>query len=346
MEKSKKSKRKVVKILIISLISILFVMLMLVGVLALYINNKLNKINYIEIDVGNIEINEGVEERLAGYRNVVILGIDNFSDANELNGNSDCIIIATLDESAKEVKLTSIYRDTYLEIPGKGLDNINHAYPYAGPALTLSTINTNLDLNITEFVVISFESVINAIDALGGIEIEITSEEIQYLNAYIKQISKKMKIEAQLIKKAGNHKLDGVQALAYSRIRYTAGADYKRTERQRTVIIKMFEKAKEMPKMQLLKAMDEILPIISTNIKKDEIIPAVLQLSKYKVKENGGWPYNVREYIDGKWHGVPVTLEKDVIRLHKEIFGEEDYIPTQKVQEISRKIVERTGYEI
>jgi len=344
MKKEKKSNKKV---LIISLISILTIIVILIGTLLLYINSKLNKINYVEIDIAKIEINEGVKEALEEYRNVVILGIDNFAEADELSGRSDCIIIVTLNEKTKEVKLTSVYRDTYIEIPGRGLDNINHAYPYGGPTLALSTINANLDLDITEFVVISFESVINAVDALGGIEMNIESDEIKHMNAYIRQICKKMGLEAEQIKKPGTYTLNGVQALAYSRIRYTEGADYKRTERQRTVINKMFEKAKVMPKTELLKAIDEILPIITTNINKDEILPAVMQLSGYKIKESRGWPYNVREYIDvdnGKWRGAPVTLEGDVSRLHKEIFGEENYIPTKRVQEISRKIIERTGY--
>jgi LCP family protein required for cell wall assembly len=253
-------------------------------------------------------------------------------------------MIATLDQATNEVKLTSIYRDTYVEIPGRGLDKINHAYAYGGPALLLSTINTNLDLNITEFVAVNFDSLVNSVDAVGGIDMYISSDEVKYINGYINAIAKSTGIETENITKEGQYHLNGVQALAYSRIRYTEGWDYKRTERQRVVLSKMLEKAKTMNSTDLIAVVDTMLPMITTNISKDEIRGKLLEINKYSAKEGIGWPYNVRGYTGSAWYGAPVTLESNVKRLHKEVFREEDYTPTAKVKEISKKIINKTGY--
>jgi LCP family protein required for cell wall assembly len=345
-EIQKKTNRKGLKILIVSMITIMTIILIIIGMIFLYINSKLNKINYIEI--GKAEMNEGVNEILANYRNIAILGIDSYVDVYEEDGRSDNIMIARLNETTNEIKVISVYRDTYVEIPGYGLGNINHAYMYGGPELALSTININMDLNITEFVVVNFDSVINTIDILGGVEIKVTSEETKYINAYINGLSRNTGIRTQNITREGMHMLDGVQAVAYSRIRYTYGGDHKRTERMRTVLNEMLKQAQRTKLADLLKAVDEILPLITTNINKSEIMPTLIEISKYSISEGIGWPYNVREYIDSDnmsaWRGVPITLESNVERLHKEMFGNENYIPTERVQEISRRIIEKTGF--
>ena len=179
-----KNKLNYKKILII-VVSILLIVLLGLGMFGIfYIKSKLNKINYVNIDPGQIEVNNEVkeEEGLEGYRTIALLGIDSRKDDYGRGNRSDCIILAILNNKTKEVNLVSVYRDTYLKISGRGLDKVTHAYSFGGPELALSTLNTNLDLNITEFVTVNFEAVVDCVDAIGGIELDITVEEIKYIN--------------------------------------------------------------------------------------------------------------------------------------------------------------------
>ncbi len=155
------------------------------------------------------------------------------------------MIIASINEKTNEVKLISVYRDTYVYVTENGtkrLDKITHAYSYGGAQNTLKSLNEALDLNITEFVTVNFDAVIAAVDSLGGVYIDLDSSEIKYINDYIDATSQSSGIKSSHITSTGRQKLDGVQAVAYSRIRYTAGGDYKRTERMRTVVEAMLSK--------------------------------------------------------------------------------------------------------
>lgn len=311
------------------------------GTLYGIIKSKLSKMNTVTLD--NIEINEGVEESLKGYRNVAIFGID--ARENVYTGSrSDCIIIATINEKTKEVKLTSVYRDTYLYIDGHGYDKITHAYAYGGPELAINSLNKNLDLDIKEFVAINFDAVVEIVDAVEGVEIDITEDELNYINKYIDGVNNQMGRHDAHITHAGNQNLSGVQALAYSRIRYTTGGDYKRTERMRNVLNLVFEKVKKKNVVELNKLADMLLPRVYTNILEKDIIAGIPKISKYKVTTNQGWPYDVREYFPKAWYGAPVTLESNVKKLHEVLFGDGNYEVSSKVKEYSEGISEITGY--
>jgi len=316
--------KKFFKILLI----IFIVLIVLLGIAAGLIYSKLSKINYIDVSKEDIEVNCGIEERLTGYRNIAIFGIDTRANTYS-ESRSDCIIIASINHDAKEIKLVSVYRDTYLNIPGYGLDKVNHAYAYNGPALSMSTLNTNLDLDITEFVTVNFEATKYIIDAIGGVKVEVTDAEAR-------QIPR--------ITSGGAYLLDGEQALAYGRIRKIDN-DYVRTERMRTVLTAVFEKAKTLSVGELNKLVDELLPEVYTNIKGTEILAMVPKIYSYKIVQSQGWPYETKGItLNGGWYGPPVNLEKNVSELHKELFGTEDYVPTEKVQEISDRIINVTGY--
>lgn len=333
------------KIILIILLVIIILLGILVGVGYWYVNDKLGKVNYVEIDKSQIEINEGVEDTLNGYRTIAIFGVDSRSNELEQGTRTDCIILATIDQKTKEVKLTSVYRDTYLELTGRSLDKVNHAYAYGGAELSLSTLNTNLDLDITEFVTLNFESVVDIVNAVGGININITSEELKYINSHISSTNAITKHNSSYITKAGNQTLDGVQALAYGRIRYTAGGDYKRTERMRDIMEAVLEKAKKMSVAELNSFVDKLLPEVYTNIKSNEILSLVPQIASYKIVDSAGWPYNTRgATINGVWYGPPITLLSNVKELHEKVYGQTDYEPSAKVKEISNKIVNKTGY--
>lgn len=316
--------KKFLKILLIILIVII-----LIGIasIAIFLKSKLNKINYENVTANDIEINEGVEEILTGYTNIALLGLDARDNTFE-NSRSDCIMIISINNETKNVKIASVYRDTYLQIEGIGLDKVTHAYAYGKAPLALSTLNTNLDLDITKYVTINFDSVVNIVDAIGGVEIEVTSAEATQIPG---------------ISGAGTYNLTGAQSLAYGRIRKIDN-DYARTERMRTVVIKVFEKAKGLTYTQLNSLIDKLLPEVSTNISQKEILSYASKIATYNVIDNFGWPYNVRGYTGTAWYAAPVTLETNVKQLHESLFENEEYEVSETVKGISTKIINKTNY--
>ena len=341
-----KKKSKGLKIFLRVLLVLLIIIVIIAGIAVGYVTNKLGKITVEEIDETAIGIDEETQERHSVYINIALPGIDSREDDYGVGNRSDCIIIASLDEKTKQIKLISVYRDTYMQIEEKGkqvLDKVTHAYAYGGAQNTLKALNTNLDLNITEYVTVNFDAVISAVDAMGGVTIDIDSSEIEYINDYIKSTSQSSGISSSAITKAGSQTLDGVQAVAYSRIRYTAGGDYKRTERMRTVIEAMLNKAKTLSISQLNKLIDTVLPRVSTNISGAEILGLVPSITSYSISDSIGWPYKTEGITLDRWYGVPVTLESNVLQLHQEVFGQTDYVVNDTIKDISQQIINKTG---
>lgn len=337
--------KKFLKIFGIILLAIVIVIVTAILSGYFYLNNKLSKMQQVDIDENNLSVSTEVEENLTGYRNIALFGVDSRdSDLGEGN-RSDCIIIASINNDTKEINLISVYRDTYVDIEGYGLDKITHAYSYGGPELALKTLNKNLDLNIKEFVTVNFDAVADAVDALGGVEIRIEEDEVYYVNSAIRDTAIHTGLEADYIESAGLQNLNGVQAVGYSRVRYTEGGDYRRTERMRTVIEAMFKKLTTKSVGEINNFADKILPEVYTNIEPNEVISLAPTLLTYKMSESIGWPYKVKGYTSDRWYGVPVTLEENVKQLHEEMFGEEGYTPSETVQETSNSIIRKTGYE-
>lgn len=342
-----KKKNKGLKIFLRVLIVIIVIILGIAIAGYSFVHSKLSKMKTEYIDKTAIGISEEAKDSLKGYRNIALLGIDSRADDYGTGNRSDCIIIASINEKTKEVKLLSVYRDTYVYVTENGnkkLDKITHAYSYGGAQNTLKSLNEALDLNITEYVTVNFDAVIAAVNALNGVEIDITSEELKYINDYIDATSQSSGIKSSHLSKAGRQTVDGVQAVAYSRIRYTAGGDYKRTERMRTVVTAMAKKAKTLSIGQLNKLADEILPRVSKNIENNDIIALIPSALSFDITESLGWPYNVKGITTTAWYGVPVTLESNVIKLHKELFGQEDYKVSETVKEMNDAIIKKTGY--
>ena len=311
-----------------------------------YVGNKLGKLQKVDINKEELGISQETSKSLKDYRNIALFGVDSRNHDLEQGNRSDCIIIASINNNTKEVKLISVYRDTYVQIQGHGLDKITHAYSYGSAQLALNTLNTNLDLNISEFATVNFDVVADAVDELGGIEINIESqEEMRYLNNYIGETSKVTEKTTPKVTKTGKQTLNGVQAVAYSRIRYTAGGDYKRTERMRDVLTAMLAKLKTKSLSEINKFADKILPEVYTNISSGDILALTPSLMSYKITESIGWPYTTKGITLNRWYGVPVTLEQNVTQLHKEAFGESDYTPSETVKNISSQIVKKTGYK-
>lgn len=334
--KNKKKMKTWQKVLIVLFI-IIFV---LAFVLYSYIQSKLNKINYVTLNKEELEISENVKE---GYRNIALFAVDSRNLESYSGSRSDGIIILSINEKTKDAKLVSVYRDSYVQVDGHGYTKINHAYAYGGPTLAIKTLNKNLDLNISEFVAVNFEAVSDAVNLIGGIEIKVESNEVAQLNKYIKETADIMGVTANSIPKAGTYTLNGVQAVAYGRIRKTAGGDYKRTERMRTVIMKTFEKAKKMDIGTLNKLVDTVLPEVQTNITSNEILSLATQVASYNIVDNKGWPYKVTEKTIDASYVIPTTLESNVEQLHKELFDQDDYVVPSSVKEISNNIAKKTG---
>lgn len=342
MSKSnKRTNRRGLRIFLKVLLVLLIILVIFFSAVTWYIYSKLSKVNYVKLE--NIEINEGVAEQLKGYRNIAIFGVDARSNTFE-NTRSDIIMIASLNQDTNQVKLVSVYRDSYLYIDGYGYDKVTHAYAYGGPQLAINTLNKNLDLNITEFVTVNFNAVIDIIDAIGGIELDVDSEELGYLNKYVSDVNRELGRNDSSLKRTGVSNLTGAQALAYSRIRYTAGGDFKRTERSREVLNATFAKAKKMSVSKLNKLADILLPKVYTNIPPSDMLGMIPQIYNINITEGEGWPYKTQFYNNGISYVAPVTLEQNVKQLHEHLFNDSDYEVSSKVKEYSDGIIKKTGY--
>ena len=340
-------KKKALKI--IGIVFLIIIVIALGAALGgyIYLRNMLGKINHVDINKDAIEINEEAKKlKKSGYRTIALFGVDSRSNKLENGTRSDGIILAVIDEKTKKIDLVSVYRDSYLQIPGRSIDKVTHAYAYGGAELSMSTLNTNLDLDITEFATVNFSVLSDIVDSIDGVKIKITSEEIKYINKYIGEVERVSGKKSSSITTPGTHNLDGVQAVAYSRIRYTSGGDYKRAERMRTVLSAIISKSKGLGITKLNRLANKLLPEIYTNIDSNEIISMIPQIATYSVSNSMGWPYEVKgATIKKVWYGVPVTLESNVKKLHEEVYSKQtDYEVSSKVKEISNQIIKRSGY--
>lgn len=327
--REEKKKRKGLKTFGIIVLVLTIILVLILGSIFWYVNDKLSKMQKVDIDENNLNVSAQAKEQLADYRNIAIFGIDSREDTYSKGNRSDCIIIASINNKTKEVKLVSVYRDTYVQIEGHGLDKITHAYSYGEAPLAIKTLNTNLDLNIKEFVTVNFDAVKEIIDDIGGIQMNITSEEAPHISG---------------ITKAGTYNLTGEQALAYARIRYATGGDYKRTERMRDVLTAVANKVKTFNISQLNTLVDQVLPRVYTNITASDIFALLPSATSFKITESIGWPYETKGKTMDRWYGIPVTLESNVTKLQQEVFENKNYVPSETVKQISDDIVAKTGY--
>ena len=323
MKKMKMTKGKKITFWILGVL--LFFIIGTVGGVYIYANSLFNKMEKVEINKDNVGISQDVEDKLSKYddsiTNIALFGID-ASDGGV--GRSDSIMIATIDTHNKKLKLTSIMRDSYVNIDGRGLDKINHAYAFGKAELAIKTLNENFDLNISEFAAVNFSTLPKIIDKLGGIELDIDSEELKYINEYIADINRVNNTSVSGIETIGLQHVNGTQAMAYCRIRYTSGGDYKRTERHREVLSKMFEKILLMSPTSYPSLLNEILPMISTSLDASEIMDLgneVLKIGSTSLEQER---FPLDGYCEGKMIGgiYYLTFDKEttVNQLHDYIF--------------------------
>ncbi len=337
------------KILIV--VELLILLVLGVGV---YAASKYDLMNINPIDRENVMMNDEVagNKELKAYTNIALFGIDSRDESLGDGNRSDTIMVASINNKTKEIKMVSVYRDTYLFIPKENstYDKANLGYFYGGPELAINELNRNLDLDITDYVAVNFSALIDTIDAFGGIDIEITEKECFYINGYMTETSEITGKEKVELYESGLVHLNGMQATAFCRIRFVptvngTNDDYGRTERQRLVISKIAEKAKQADLATLNKVMDAVLPNISTSLTVKEMVELLSGIAKYELVDNAGFPFEKAATGMGSKGDcvVPVDLEYNVKELHRFLFGVEDYIVSGAVKEISDRIIEVSG---
>ena len=317
----------------------------LILVLGFWVVSKLDKLQKPKVDPEKVEVNDTIQEStlesMKGYTTVALFGLDTRQAGQLGSGNrSDTIIIASINNDTKEVKLVSVYRDTYLDLTNGKFNKCN------GPQQAMSMLNKNLDLDIQYYISVDFAAMTKAIDLLGGIDIDVDDTEIEHLNNYIVETSEVTGVKTTPLTKTGLQTLDGVQATSYCRIRYTAGDDFKRTERQREVIMQIVSKAKTMDISQVNDIIDAVFPLAATNYTNDELLAMAPQLLTYDIVDTTGFPFDkAAATVKGKGSCViPVNLEENVKQLHEYLFGTTDYQPSDEVKAISSQITTETGY--
>lgn len=331
-ERIRKKRRKRMIFIIIEVIILLLLLVVAFGM------NKMGKLNRLDIapSVTNKDLN------LEDYTNIALFGLD-AREGEESGIRSDAIIIASIDNKNKTIRLASVYRDTFLMQRDGSYFKANDAYAAGGPEEAVEMLNKNLDLNISDYGSVNFKALADVIDLVGGLKIKMTPEEIIHMNNYCVETSEVTGLSYEPIEPvAGTYKLNGVQAVSYSRIRYTAGGDFKRSERQRIVLTKIADKVKKAGIFKLNKIIDKVLPEVTTSFDMSEILKMAEYMITYDMGETQGFPKEVAtpDSIPG-YKGsfvVPVNLEYNVKVLHKFLFPNETYKPSETVASISDEI--------
>lgn len=334
----------------------IIVLVVLMG--GLFVYAKLGKLNHETINEEELDVNESVTENqvMKGYTTIALVGIDSRDDKLKSDWNSDTMIIASINNDTKKVKLVSVYRDTYLclgededENNSYGLANL--AYCTGGAKKMINMLNKNLDMNISDFVTVNFQAVAETVELLGGIDVEMKKEEVVHLNNYCVETSEVTGMDYTPLEEIeGVHHLNGVQAVAYARIRKTSGNDFRRAARQREVIYRIVEKAKNSSIATLNTVLDKIFPMIYTSLTEKEILSMGMNMLSYDIEDQTGFPFDhlygdtVKEAMDGVDCVLPITLESNVIKLHEFLYPEDSYVPSNEVKTYSQEIIDKSGF--
>lgn len=285
---------------------------------------------------------------MAGYTNIALFGLDSTQQSLDSGNNrTDVMIIASINNKTGDTKLVSLYRDTYLDVGDGNYQKANAAYAFGGPEQAIKMINKNLDLNITDYVTVGFEGVTDLVDEVGGVEIDVQSDEIEHLNNYQSTMATELGKEYVPVTAPGVQTLNGLQATAYCRIRYTDGGDFKRTERQKEVLSKAFEKLKKSGPVTMIKAANSLSSEVRTSLNPAEIASLALKAMRFNISETNGFPndqYRAVGYIGDQSCVIPVHLTDNVVWLHQYLFNDSSYQVSSTVQEISDQVSAKSGY--
>lgn len=275
--KKKKSKKILKSMLMVSMFCVAVLLGHILGRVHAQVNQVLNQRKESEIRLNEVVVDESQLDSDDQIINILLVGSDKRESWSE-SGRSDATMIATIDKKHKRLKLTSLMRDMYVEIPNHGKNKFNASYSYGGVPLLYQTIAYNFDLKIDGYVLVDFAAFIKVIKSLGGVNIELTEAEANYLiKAYKKGTETKVK--------PGMNNLNGKQALAYTRIRQDVEADFGRTARQRKVLQSLFTKIKTKSYSQLLELSGSVMPYITTDLSNDQIFSYMADVIKMGTTE-------------------------------------------------------------
>lgn len=340
-EKAAKKRRARRRKRVLVLLLEIFILVILLGIG--YILQKYGKISSDIFDGSNISVNEGVEQE--GYTTVALFGGDSREGQLEEGTHADTIMVVSIDEKTKEVKIISVYRDTPLRQKDEEILKANSAYFMGGPEEAINMLNRNLDLDIQDYVTVDFKALADVIDLLGGIEVDVTEAEAEELNNYLYETAMVAGKDAVYVSE-GLQTLDGVQAVTYARIRKNVGGDYARTERQQLVIQKVVEKVKKADILTINNIIDKVFEQVSTSFKLDEIVKLASGVTQYNIGGTAGFPF---EKTDGAIEGigsvvVPLGMIENVEELHAFLYPNEEYTVSATVRDIAADIESLTGY--
>lgn len=308
-----------------------------------YVMVKYGKIQLNVFGDGDILINDGVKQE--GYTTIALFGGDSREGQLEAGTHADTIIVASIDNETKEIRLMSIYRDTVVQETDGDLKKANNAYFQGGPQEAINMLNRNFDLDIKHYVTVDFKALADTIDLLGGIEVDVSDEEAVEMNRYIGETGMVVEKEAILVT-GGEQTLDGVQAVTYARIRKNVGGDYARTERQRLVIQKVVEKVKQTNLTTMNEIINEVFPQVSTSFTLGEVVKLAAGVLQYELGETAGYPF---EHTDSSIDGigsvvVPLGVAENVEELHAFLYPKDEYAVSQTVLNIADEIEYVSGY--
>ena len=336
------------------------VLLLFIGGLYVYgqISSRLDKIQQPELKRETIPVNPEAP-KMTGYKTYVLFGIDTRGEGSNLSAqNSDTMIIVSVNNDTGEVRMVSVYRDTLLDVGDGTYTKANAAYAYGGPEQAIAMLNTNLDLDISDYATADFSALTEVVDDLGGLDIPLSYAEIEHMNNYCKETSKLTGKSYTPVEKpepkpedeeaiVDTYHLNGVQVTSYCRIRYTASMDMGRTERQRKVLGMLFDKAKIAGLSSIFKIMDDVFPMVQTSLSKQDILGLIPTVIGYDFSDSTGFPAKYK-FSNIKVKGsiiVPTDLASNVTELHKFLYNDQNYTPSSEVLEKSNKILEIVGGE-
>ncbi|MCD7752279.1 MAG: LCP family protein [Lachnospiraceae bacterium] len=327
----------------------LFVLVAVAGIMfnVVHLTSATEGVTKVEIPEEEVRIQEEVKEsvEMKGYRNIALFGLDSTVGELTKNTRSDTIIIASVNLDTGEIKLMSVYRDTYLNLGDDTYSKCNAAYAKGGPQQAISMLNANFDLDITDFVAIGFEGLKEVIDVLGGIYIEIDEDELPYVNGYQLSMAVDMGIGYTEVTEAGYQLVDGLQAVAYCRIR-AIGNDFSRTARQREVLMAIMDAAQQTDPATLTKAVNVGAQYIATSVDLEDMVELAGQITDYYITDEGGVPTaDQRVFADLSCGDSIVTtdLTATASYVHQVLFGQTDYEVSANLQSISDIIAENTA---
>ncbi len=353
--KRRRRKRK-----IILLVMEVFVLLIVLG--ALYVWQALNKIEKAptgeKLEPSDLSINEEMDDEtmeiLQGYEDVAIFGVDNYFNGHADSGNSDVIMIASINNDTKEVRLVSVYRDTFLDTDvtqdtSPNFHKANRAFAIGGAEQSIRMLNSSLDLDIEDFVTVDFKAVTDVVNMLGGVEIDVDSAELKYINHHIDTTARATGEQAVHLTTTGLQTLNGTQATAYARIRSTAGSDFARAERQREVINEIVKKAKKADIVTINNIINTVFPEIYTSYTNADLIRLAASMFSYELADSTGFPFSKYPMSLGGSKGDVVMcadLENNVRALHRYLYDDTAYVPSATVINYSNLIKNNYGISI